>query len=96
MRTGQVRRSGILSCITITRTKSFHEWTACRRGKTAIATTWSRGTRPLSDFLCGSESALLEKLAVRLSVVPLERVDYDIVWGKKRTLALYVSAKLAT
>jgi hypothetical protein len=51
---------------------------------------------PLSDFLCGSESALLEKLAVRLSVVPLERVDYDIVWGKKRTLALYVSAKLAT
>ena len=51
---------------------------------------------PLSDFLCGSESALLEKLAVRLSVVPLERVDYDIVWGKKRTLALYVSARLAT
>jgi hypothetical protein len=50
----------------------------------------------MNEFLCGSEHDLLESLANRLSVVPLECVDYDIVWGKKRSLAVYVSGKLAT
>jgi len=49
-----------------------------------------------SEFLCGSEPALHEKLAARLSVLPVDIVDVDIVWGKKGTVALYVKAKLAT
>lgn len=49
----------------------------------------------MNEFLCGSEHDLLEALANRLSVVPLECVDYEIVWGKKRSLALYVSGTLA-
>ena len=49
-----------------------------------------------NDFFCGSEHDLLEALATRLSVVPLDCVDYYIVWGKKRSLVVYVSGKLAT
>jgi len=49
-----------------------------------------------SDFRCRSDDELMEKLAGRLSVLPLKDVDYYIVWGKKKTMALYISAKLAT
>ena len=48
------------------------------------------------EFMDRSEPALLGALAERLSVLPLKCVDYDIVWGKKRSLTLYLSGQLAT
>ena len=32
---------------------------------------------PLSDFLCGSESALLEKLAVRLMIEAVKKMKFQ-------------------
>lgn len=49
-----------------------------------------------SDFQCRSDDELMEKLAGRLSVLPMKDVDHYIVWGKNKTLAVYISAKLAT
>jgi hypothetical protein len=50
----------------------------------------------MEEHLCGSREALLEKLAGRLSVMPVIEVSYDIVWGKAHSLMVYVEGKLAT
>ncbi len=50
----------------------------------------------MEEHLCGSRAALLEKLAARLSVMPVVDVTYEIVWGKAHSLMVYVEGKLAT
>jgi hypothetical protein len=50
----------------------------------------------MEEHLCGSREALLEKLAGRLSVMPVVEITYDIVWGKAHALMVYVEGKLAT
>lgn len=50
----------------------------------------------MEEHLCGGREALLEKLARRLSVMPMIEVSYDIVWGKGHALMVCVKGKLAT
>lgn len=48
------------------------------------------------DFMKGSESELLERLAKKLSVLSLSDVTRDVVWDNGQTMAIYVKGKLST
>jgi hypothetical protein len=50
----------------------------------------------VDEFRCGSDERLRAALGQRLSNVGLRDVEYEIVWGKQRSLLLYVRGKLAT